>query len=122
MPGSSSGAIPPERLVAYDRLIALLPDVQRKGAKLPYTSVNGHMFSFLGDGGALALRLPPAERDAFVERFGARLHEAHGTVMKEYVTVPDSLLDQPEILRPYLEASHAWVASLKPKPTTRKRA
>ena len=49
----------------YNRLIATQSDVQRKGASMPYTSVNGHMFSFLTADGHLALRLPAAEREAF---------------------------------------------------------
>ena len=36
----------PDVLDLYDQVIATQPDVRRKGAKTPYTSVNGHMFSF----------------------------------------------------------------------------
>jgi hypothetical protein len=49
----------------YDRLIATQPDLQRKGATMPHTSLNGHMFSFLTPEGHLALRLPLPEREAF---------------------------------------------------------
>lgn len=115
------GGIAPGRLAAYDRLIAELPGIERRGAKLPYTSVNGHMFSFLGDGGVLALRLPAEARGEFIERFGARLHEAHGTVMREYVTVPDELVDDPRTLGPWFRTSLDWVTGLKPKPTTRRK-
>ena len=81
--GKESSRIPSERLEHYDRLIATQPGVERKGATLPYTSVNGHMFSFLSDAGTLALRLPREDREAFLEQYGTTLHEAHGTVMKE---------------------------------------
>jgi TfoX/Sxy family transcriptional regulator of competence genes len=103
----------------YDALIATQPGVERRGATMPYTSVNGHMFSFLSESGTLALRLPPGERDAFRERYTTTLHEAHGTVMKEYVTVPDTLLADTEQLRPHFGASYAYVAALKAKPTRR---
>jgi hypothetical protein len=36
----------------YDLIIATQPDVKRKGATMPYTSLNGHMFSFLTPGRA----------------------------------------------------------------------
>jgi hypothetical protein len=121
MPDEPAPEIAAKRLAAYDRLIATLPGVERRGAKLPYTSVNGHMFRFLGVDGTLALRLPPAEREAFLARFGARLHEAHGTTMKEYVTVPDAIVEDVDALVPYLRAGHAWVAGMKPKPTKRRR-
>jgi hypothetical protein len=40
----------------YDQLIATQPDMQRKGATMPYTSLNGHMFSFLTADRHLAAR------------------------------------------------------------------
>ncbi len=55
-------------LDAYDALVATHPDVERKGAATPYTSMNGHMFSFLTPDGTLALRLSAADREAFVEK------------------------------------------------------
>ena len=77
------------------------------------------MFSFLTPTGGLALRLGPADRTAFLERHATTLHEAHGIVMKEYVTVPDDLFEDTLAMAPYLAASHAYVAGLKPKPTKR---
>jgi hypothetical protein len=113
--------IPAERIEQYERLVATQPGLERKGATVPYTSLNGHMFSFLSGSGALALRLPPIDRAAFLERYTTTLHEAYGTVMKEYVTVPDALLADTEQLAPWFAASHAYIATLKPKPTRRSR-
>jgi hypothetical protein len=79
------------------------------------------MFSFITEAGNLALRLPPGEREAFLARHSTALHEAHGTVMKEYVMVPDALFARTAELVPSFRASYAYVASLKPKPTTRKK-
>ena len=53
-----SAAAPPDRLELYEKLIATNPSVKRKGATVPYTSLNGHMFSYLSKEGKLALRLP----------------------------------------------------------------
>ena len=117
---AKASTIPADRLEQYGRAVATLPGVERKGATVPYTSVNGNMFSFLTPTGSLALRLPEDERDAFIERFGTGLHEAHGTVMKEYVSVPDDLLADAAALAPYLASSFAYASALKPKPTTRK--
>ena len=112
-------AIPAARVAHYDRLVATLPGVERKGAGMPYTSVNGHMFSFLTKDGTLALRLPDGERDAFLARYRTRLCEQHGVVLKEYVEVPDALLSRTAELAPYFASSRTHVASLKPKATTR---
>jgi hypothetical protein len=113
-------AIPAERLELYDRLIARQPGVERKGATMPYTSLNGHMFSFLSASGTLAIRLPEGDRKAFIVRYSTTAHEAHGTVMKEWVTVPDALLADTDELAPHFFASYAYVAAQRPKATRRK--
>ena len=45
-------------LASYEKLVATNTKVERKGATMPYTSLNGHMFSLLTREGWLALRLP----------------------------------------------------------------
>jgi hypothetical protein len=79
---------PPDRLVLYERLVLATPGVERKGATIPYTSRNGHMFSFLDATGSIALRLPPEARDEFLARYDSRLAEQHGHTMKEYAATP----------------------------------
>jgi hypothetical protein len=118
--GGTSSSIPAERLAQYERAIATLPGVERKGVTLPYTSLNGHMFSFLADDGRLAIRMPPGDREAFLARYTTTLHRAHGTVMKEWVTVPDALVADTASLGPHLQTAYAYVAAMKPKPTRRK--
>ncbi|MFT5265293.1 MAG: hypothetical protein ACI8YQ_004044 [Polaribacter sp.] len=46
----------------YDKLIAANPAIERKGKSMPYTSVNGHMFSFLSKEGTMGLRLSREDR------------------------------------------------------------
>jgi len=108
-----------ERL--YNNLIELIPEIERKGATMPYTSVNGHMFSFLGKDGQMALRLKKEDLEAFIENFDTNLAISYNTVMKEYTAIPEELLKNPQDLLPYLRLSYAYVKSLKPKPTTRKK-
>ena len=112
--------LPQEVLDSYDRLIATQPDVERKGAKMPYTSLNGHMFSFLTADGPLALRPPSPERTAFITAYETRLCEQHGKVLEEYVEVPDGLLRDVDELEQRFRTSYAYVHSLKPKPTIRR--
>ena len=117
-----SGAFPPGRLDAYERLVATQAGVQRKGATIPYTSVNGNMFSYLDASGSVALRLSAPDRERFIAEHRTGLHEAYGHVQKEYVTVPDSLLAATDELAPWFAASFVYARSLKPKPTTRRKA
>jgi hypothetical protein len=109
-------------LRSYDALVATHPEVARKGKSMPYTSMNGHMFSFLMPDGVLALRLPPGDREAFLDRYGTRLVEQHGAVLKEYVAVPDDLLGRLDELKPWFDRACGYVGSLKPKKTTRARS
>jgi len=108
-----------DRVEAYDRLVAAVPEVERKGATMPYTSVKGNMFSYLDASGSMAMRLSAPDRAAFMERFATKLHEAYGVVQKEYVTVPDAVLDDTELLLPYFRSSYAYALTLKPKPSRR---
>jgi len=106
----------PELLASYDKLISSVKGLERKGAAMPYTSVNGHMFSFIAADGSLGLRLPEAERTGFIKKYKTHLCEAHGTVLKEYVVVPDKLFNSAKELTPWFITSHTYVRSLKPKP------
>src|SRR5690349_9207811 len=112
---------PPDKLELYEKLVATNPDVERKGATVPYTSLNGHMFSYLSKEGKLALRLPAPEREAFLEKYHARLCEAYGIVQPEYVEVPDALLSSTRELKKYFDCSYQYVSSLKPKPAAKKK-
>jgi len=107
--------IPPEKLELYDRLIETNRNIERKGVGLPYTSVNGHMFTFLNASGSLAIRLPEREREQFIQRYQTTLFEAHGVILKEYVAVPDSLLRNTGELARYLDLSFQYAMTLKPK-------
>lgn len=117
-PKPAPGA-PLDRVEAYDRLVAAIPEVERKGATMPYTSVNGNMFSYLDASGSMALRLSAPDRSEFIERFSTTFHRAYGIVQKEYVTVPADLLDDPAQLLSWFRASHAYALTLKAKPTKR---
>src|SRR3954449_2817435 len=112
---------PAESVELYEKLVATNPKVERKGATVPYTSLNGHMFSYLSKEGRLELRLPEAEREAFLKKYKAKLCQAYGVVQPDYVEVPDALLASTRELKKYFDCSYEYVASLKPKPTTRRK-
>src|SRR5580658_8514940 len=101
MSATKKGEVPPEKLKLYEKLVATIPEIPRKGAAVPYTSLNGNMFSYLHASGAMALRLPEGEREKFLAKYKTTLFAAYGMVQKEYVTVPDSLLANTSKLKPY---------------------
>jgi TfoX/Sxy family transcriptional regulator of competence genes len=104
----------------YDKLIATNPAIERKGDANPYTSLNGNMFTLLHQS-RLAICLPDDEREKFLKKYKTNLFEAYGTVMKEYVAVPDNLLANTKELKKYLDLSFEYAKTLKPKPTKKKR-
>ncbi len=112
---------PQDRLAHYSRLVESTPGIELRGATMPYTSHNGHMFSFLDPSGSMALRLPADARETFVTTYATSLAEQHGHTMKEYVVVPDALLERTDELSGWLVRSHDWIGTLKPKPTTRRK-
>jgi TfoX/Sxy family transcriptional regulator of competence genes len=109
------------KLELYERLVATIPGVERKGLTVPYTSLNGHMFSYLSKDGKLALRLPAEMREAFLKKHKARLCKAYGVVQREYVEVPDSLLASTNEMKKYFVSSYQYVSTLKPKPAAKKK-
>jgi hypothetical protein len=121
MAAKKQSPIPAEKIAQYEKLVATLPGVERKGADNPYTSLNGNMFSLLhSPEGRLALRLPEDEREKFLKKYSTKLFEAYGAVMREYVAVPDALLAKPGELQKYFAISHTYVKTLKPKLTKKK--
>ena len=109
--------VPSDPLAWYDQLVATIANVERKGATVPYTSWNGHMFSYLTSDGTLALRLPAEARAEFLERYHTGLVEAYGVVQKEYVVVPDELFKNTQELKSFFRLSYDYVKAMKPKPS-----
>lgn len=107
-------------LAQFEKLVATIPNLERKGKTMPYTSVNGHMFSFLDKEGQLSIRLPEDVRNAFIAQYNTALSIQHGRVMKEYTLVPEKLLHDIQALASFFLASHAYTSSLKPKPSKKK--
>ncbi len=103
------------KLSQYDKIIAFIDGCERKGATMPYISVNGNMFSFLDKDGDMGLRLAEKERVTFIDKHKTRLCESYGTVLKEYVLVPDKLFADAKKMKKYIEKSYAYAAGLKVK-------
>jgi hypothetical protein len=108
-------SIPQEKLALYEKLLATHPAIERKGDVHPYTSLNGHMFTYLDQTGTLGIRLPHEEAEAFLAKYNTTLFESYGVVKKDWVKVPDLLLMNTNELKKYLSMSVENVKTLKPK-------
>ncbi len=106
-----------DRLELYGKLIDLNPNFERKGKSMPYTAVNGHMFSQLNKDGEIGIRLSKESQEKFMEEHQTTVFKSYGAVLKGYVLVPDNMLDDLELLSTYLDESYNYVKSLEPKTT-----
>ena len=99
----------------YEKLLATIPAIKRKGAAHPYTSENGHMFTYLDQTGVLEIPLPKDVLEGFLKKYNTKLFESYGVVKKDWATVPDTLLKNTKELSKYLKVSHEYAKTLKPK-------
>jgi TfoX/Sxy family transcriptional regulator of competence genes len=120
LPTTNKSATPNPKVVLYEKLIATIPGLERKGDANPYTAINGNMFTLLHQSSRLAIRLPDDKREEFVKKYKTTLFEAYGCVMKEYVAVPDAMLENTKELKKYLEFSYAYAKTLKAKASRKK--
>lgn len=104
-----------EKLALYDELVAKCPRFDRKGKTMPYTSANGYMFSLLNKNGELGIRFSKPVQEKYIQEFGTTIFKSYGAVMKGYVRIPDSMLEDLDQLAGYLNESYDYVMSLDPK-------
>src|SRR5215470_15850475 len=97
---AKSATVPADKLALYEKLVTTIPGLERKGATVPYTSVNGNMMSHLSNG-TLSLRLPEGVREEFLKKYKTRLSQQYGIIQKEYVEAPDALLKKTAELKKY---------------------
>ncbi|NQV16548.1 hypothetical protein HQ531_13885 [bacterium] len=103
----------------YEEMVGSIPEIERRGATMPYTALNGNMFSFLSKEGQISLRLSRPDRDLFLSIYDDSLSIQYGAVMKEYVELPDAVAKSPGKLNEYFCISYEYAKTLKPKATKR---
>jgi hypothetical protein len=111
--------VDPSVLIAFEAMIAAVPGVERKGAAMPYTSINGNMYAMISKADVIGIRLSKADLAA---AFASGLEPFEGTpgfINKEYAGIPPAMLVDHAALKAWFEKSHAFAAKLKPKKTTR---
>lgn len=108
---------PADKLELYEALVASVDGVECKGASNPYTSRNGHMTSFIDGEGVVSIRLDKGDRQEFMDEHDTELAVQYGSVMKEFVVVPESVLEAQDEIKDWFVRSWDWVGTLKPKPT-----
>jgi hypothetical protein len=109
-----------EKLKIYDQLVAMNPKFERLGKTMPYTAANTHMFSLLNKEGELGIRLSKESQEKFKKDHTSTIYKSYGAVMRDYVLVPDAMLNDLKLLSKYLDESYEYVMSLKANPRKKK--
>ena len=111
----SEKVVTDRRRALFLQLLATHPNIEAKGQTRPYTSHNGHKFSVFSSEGRFGIRLAQAERTAFLDKYDTTLLESDGKTMREYVAIPDELMEDTEELKHYLHRGFIYVKSMRPK-------
>jgi len=119
MPRGSDYRGPSNALDRYAAVVESAGEVV-KGAKNPYTSRNGHMFSFLDGDGTMAIRLSDELGDEFLSTYESGPVIQYGSVMRGYVSVPDDLLSDTKAIGSWFKKAYEWIGTLEPKATKKK--
>ncbi len=121
MPGGSKYEGSRDKLEQYTAAVDQSESgTEVKGAKNPYTSRNGHMFSFLDSDGTMALRLSDELTAEFRSQFDSGDVTQYGATMRGYSSVPAELLADTEELAGWFDKSWTWIGTLPSKPTKKK--
>jgi len=109
----------PKVLASFDAMITGVPGVERKGAAMPYLSVNGNMYAMISKANVIGLRFGKDDLAAFMAAGGELFEGTPGFINKEYGGVPAAMLGDIKALKRWFKLSHAYAGTLKPKKTSR---
>ena len=104
-----------QQLDFYDKLVAKCPKFERKGKTVPHTAANGYMFSLLNKEAELGIRLPIESAEQFMEKYNTTRYKSHGSFMKDYVLIPESMYSKNKLLIGLLNESFEFMMSLPAK-------
>ena len=82
----------------------------------PVHVLGGNMFTGVHQD-SIFVRLPEEDRDALLEEYdeAAPFEPMPGRAMKEYMVLPEAVINDPQELHRWLERAHRFAASLPPK-------
>ncbi|GAA3618511.1 hypothetical protein GCM10022397_00570 [Flavivirga jejuensis] len=104
-----------EKLKIYDQLVDKCQRFERKGKTMPYTSANGYMFSLYNKDCEIGIRFSKEVQEKYIKEFNSSIYKSYGAVMKGYVLIPESMLEDLDNVSHYLNESYDYVMSLEPK-------
>lgn len=86
---------PKDKVVLYRKLLESVEGIDAKSDfGSAYTAINGNMYTMISKHGVVGIRLPPADREAFFDKYETDLFRGDPSwpPAKEFVAIPDELL------------------------------
>ncbi len=107
-------------MAAFETMIAGVAGVERKGAAMPYVSVNGNMYASISKANVIGIRLSKTDLEEFLKTYDSGLYEGMpGHFMREYGAVPAPMLVDDKLLQSWFVKCHQNALTLKSKKTRR---
>jgi TfoX/Sxy family transcriptional regulator of competence genes len=114
------GKTDPAVLAAFDTMIEGVKGAERKGATMPYCSINGNMYAMINKANVIGLRLDDNDLQAFLLSGAKPFEGIPGFVNKGYAAIPQAMLADKKALQTWFRLSHNYASKLKPKPTVKR--
>lgn len=100
----------------FDMIMSEIPDITRRrlfGCQCYWA--NGYIFTGIDSTGWF-VRLSPEDREAIKKKYNAKHFDPlGGKPMREYIMLPEEVLEDQELIDHYLEQSLAFVRAMPPK-------
>jgi len=114
--GSKWRKSPPELIAFFEAVMRGFPRIEkRKMFGYPCRFLNGNLFTGLHQEDWL-IRLGEGDRNAIIEKYDTKQFEPMaGRVMREYVLLPEEILEDEDLLQHWIERSYSFAGSLPPK-------
>jgi hypothetical protein len=104
-----------DRRAVYEEAVERCDGFELKGKSVPYTAVNGHMFSQLSPDGALGIRFSEEVQERYIAELGTGPFTSYGKALKGYVRMPDTFWGDPDRLARFLGEAYEYASTLDPK-------
>lgn len=108
----------PAVLTAFDRMIAGVEGVERRGATMPYVAVNGNMYAMINKADTIGLMLSDKDFATFISTYNAKPFESiPGLQTKNFVAIPPTMYVDLRTMQMWFKLGYAYAARLPAKPT-----
>ena len=103
------------QLKIYDELVSKCARFKRKGKTMPYTSVNGYMFSLFNKANEIGIRFSKEVQKKYIEEYNTTIYKSYNAIMRGYILITKEMLEDLNNVVKLLNESYDYAMSLEPK-------